>query len=55
MPIGELHSRIFNMPLEKIRKIGGGLGSNKCLWIAGVVPAKLIDKKLISCVKYRKK
>jgi len=43
----------INMPQEKIRKIGGGLGSNQ---IAGVVPAKLIDKKLIlCCVKYRKK
>jgi len=30
------------------------LGSINCSQIAGVVPAKLIDKKLISCVKYRK-
>jgi len=52
------------MPLEKIRKAGGGLASNQRLWIAflhincsqiaAVIPAKLLDKKVISCVKYRK-
>jgi len=33
------------MPLEKIRKIGGGLGLNQRLWIDGP----------LLCVKYRKK
>jgi len=43
------------MPPEKIRKIGGGLGSHiSCSQIAGVIPVKLLDKKLISCVKNRK-
>jgi len=33
---------LINVPLEKIRKTGGGLGSNQRLWIAG---------PLLSCVK----
>jgi len=40
---------VIDMPLEKILKIGGGLS------IAGIILVKLHDKKLISCVKYRKK
>jgi len=28
-------SRTINMPLEKIRKIGGGLESNQRLWVSG--------------------
>jgi len=49
MPVSEpLISIIINMPLEKIQKIGGGLGSNQRL-------DKTLNKKLISCAKYRKK